>query len=139
MILLGINLLGITSLTEKIHLRIPRKIFDKIKSFSLDKSWLSPILLGASTFFLPCGFTQSMQIYTLSTKNFLDGGLTMLFFAIGTLPVLAIISFTSIKISGSKYSSIFFKTAGIIVLVFALLNIINSLAGYGIVKPLFTF
>jgi len=95
--------------------------------------------VGAATFFLPCGFTQAMQIYTLSTGSFLSGGLTMLAFALGTLPVLALISFSSFSIKQSAKAGIFFKTAGIIVIMFALLNIFNSLAAVGVVPPLFNF
>ncbi|MBP6911491.1 sulfite exporter TauE/SafE family protein [Patescibacteria group bacterium] len=50
--------------------------------------------MGIGTFFLPCGFTQSMQVYTLSTGSFLAGGLTMLSFALGTLPMLLLLSVT---------------------------------------------
>ncbi|MEI7901937.1 MAG: sulfite exporter TauE/SafE family protein [bacterium] len=34
-------------------------------------------LLGAASFFLPCGFTQAVQIYALSTGNPLTAGMIM--------------------------------------------------------------
>ena len=100
---------------------------------------LTPLLVGIATFFLPCGFTQSMQIYTLSTASFLKGGLTMLTFALGTLPVLAIISFSSFSIQNKYSAGIFFKTAGLIVIMFALFNLINSLAVIGLISPIVNF
>ena len=45
-------------------------------------------IVGAATFFLPCGFTQAVQIYALSTANPLTAGLVMATFAVGTTPGL---------------------------------------------------
>ena len=45
-------------------------------------------LVGAATFFLPCGFTQAVQIYAISTANPLTAGLVMATFAVGTTPGL---------------------------------------------------
>ena len=44
--------------------------------------------LGAASFFLPCGFTQAVQIYALSTGSPLFAGLLLATFAIGTAPGL---------------------------------------------------
>ncbi|HEY4512732.1 MAG TPA: sulfite exporter TauE/SafE family protein, partial [Candidatus Paceibacterota bacterium] len=76
---------------------------------------------------------------TLSTGNFLEGGLTMLVFALGTLPVLALVSFSSFSIHNRKEASIFFKSAGLIVVMFALFNLINSLVVIGLIPPVFNF
>ena len=65
--------------------------------------------------------------------------LTMFFFALGTLPVLALISFSSFSIKDSKKSGIFFKSAGLIVIMFALFNLINSLVVIGAISPVFNF
>ncbi|MEI8175229.1 MAG: sulfite exporter TauE/SafE family protein, partial [bacterium] len=100
---------------------------------------LTPALVGIATFFLPCGFTQSMQIYTLSTGNFMTGALIMLSFALGTLPVLGLISFSSLSIGKNKNASIFFKVAGLIVILFAIFNLINALVVINILPPIFNF
>ncbi|WP_062384004.1 urease accessory protein UreH domain-containing protein [Demequina iriomotensis] len=44
--------------------------------------------LGAATFFLPCGFTQAVQVYALSTGSPREGALVMGLFALGTTPGL---------------------------------------------------
>jgi sulfite exporter TauE/SafE len=80
-----------------------------------------------------------MQISTLSTGGFFAGGLTMLAFALGTLPVLALISFSSFSIKNSSKSGIFFKSAGLIVIMFALFNLINSMVVIGLIPPIFNF
>jgi sulfite exporter TauE/SafE len=67
------------------------------------------------------------------------GGLTMLSFALGTLPILALVSFSSFSIQNSSKAGIFFKSAGLIVIMFALFNLINGLVAAGIIHPVFSF
>lgn len=135
MLIMGINLLDIWGSTKKLQLSMPKFISKRAFSISKLNHSLTPLLVGIATFFLPCGFTQSMQIYTLSTGNFMSGALTMFAFALGTLPVLALVSFSSFSIKDSKKSGIFFKSAGLIVILFAIMNILNSLVVIGLIKP----
>lgn len=139
MLIMGINLLDIFAFTKKAQIGMPKFISKRAYSISRLNHSLTPLLVGIATFFLPCGFTQSMQIYTLSTGNFLSGALTMFAFALGTLPILAIVSFSSFNIKDNRKGSIFFKTAGIIVILFAIINILNSLVVIGFIPPLFNF
>ena len=139
MLILGINLLDVFPWAKKLQPSMPKFIARHAHGVSKFNHTLTPLLVGVVTFFLPCGFTQSMQLYTLSSGNFLTGGLTMLAFALGTLPVLAIISFSSFSIKNSSKSGIFFKSAGLIVIMFAIFNLINSLAVVGIIPPVFNF
>ena len=139
MLILGINLLDIFPWAKKLQPSMP-KFFSKhaLEVTKLNHT-LTPLLIGIVTFFLPCGFTQSMQIYTLGTGSFLAGALTMMAFALGTLPVLALISFSSFSIGESNKAGIFFKTAGLIVIAFAVFNLINSLVVVGLINPVFNF
>lgn len=139
MLVLGINLLEVFPWAKKLQLAMPKFLAHKALGASKLNHTLTPALVGIATFFLPCGFTQSMQIYTLSTGSFLRGGLTMLMFALGTLPVLALVSFSSFSIQGNTKAGIFFKSAGLIVIIFALFNIINSLVAIGWLAPVFNF
>lgn len=139
MLILGINLLDTFLWAKKLQPSMPKFIAKHAHGVSKFNHTLTPILVGVATFFLPCGFTQSMQLYTLTTGNFLQGGLTMLAFALGTLPVLTLISFSSFSMQKSSKAGIFFKTAGLIVIMFALFNLINSLAAIGIIPPVFNF
>lgn len=137
LLVLGINLLDIFSFTKKFKITTPKFFGKHISSLNKLNHSLTPLLLGVATFFLPCGFTQSMQIYTLKTGSFLTGGLTMFVFALGTLPVLSLLSFSSSGINSKMQSGIFFKTSGLIVILFAIFNLINALAVGGIVSPVF--
>jgi sulfite exporter TauE/SafE/copper chaperone CopZ len=139
MIILGINLLDVFPWAKKLQPSMPKFLSKHALGVSKFNHTLTPLLVGIATFFLPCGFTQSMQLYALTTGSFLKGGLTMLSFALGTLPVLSLISFSSFSIQKSSKAGIFFKTAGLIVMLFALFNFINSLVVVGVIPPVFNF
>lgn len=138
MLILGVNLLDVFDWTKKLQLPVPKWLARRAAGTAKYANALTPALVGAATFFLPCGFTQSMQLYTLSTGSYLKGGLTMLAFALGTLPVLALISFSSFSVEKSARKGVFFKAAGLVVIAFALFNIMNSLVAAGYVPPLFS-
>lgn len=139
MLVLGINLLEVFHWTKRLQPSMPKFLSKHAFGVSKLNHTLTPLLVGIATFFLPCGFTQSMQIYTLSTGSFIIGGLTMFSFALGTLPVFALISFSSFSIQNSSKAGIFFKAAGLIVIMFAIFNLINSLVVVGILSPVFNF
>lgn len=139
MVILGVNLLDVTDWTKRLQPSMPKVFSKHAMGVSALNHTLTPLLVGIATFFLPCGFTQSMQLYALSTGSFLTGGLTMLAFALGTLPVLALISVSSFSVEKSPHKGVFFKTAGLIVILFALFNIVNALAAAGYIAPVFSF
>ena len=139
LLILGLNLLDVFPWAKKLQPTIPNFIGRRVHGLKNFNHTLTPSLVGVATFFLPCGFTQSMQIYTLSTGSFLTGSLIMLAFALGTLPVLSLLSFSSLSIHKKAQSGIFFKAAGLIVIFFGLFNLINALVGAGIIPPVFNF
>ncbi len=139
MLILGINLLDVFDFAKKFQPTMPKFIARHAHGVARFNHTFTPALVGVATFFLPCGFTQSMQLYTLSTGSFITGGLTMFAFALGTFPILALVSFSSFSIQNSTKAGVFFKSAGLIVIAFALFNIINSLAVIGVIPPVFNF
>ncbi len=138
MILMGINLLDIWPSSASWQLRMPR-FFSTAALQSKFSGRYAPFVIGAATFFLPCGCTQSMQVYSLSTGSPLAGALTMLAFALGTLPVLALLSFGTGNVAQGKHRGIFFKAAGTIVILFSLLNFYGGLVAIGLLPPVFSF
>jgi sulfite exporter TauE/SafE/copper chaperone CopZ len=140
MLILGINLLDIFHATKRLQFALP-KVFAKhtISKAATATHALAPLLVGIGTFFLPCGFTQSMQVYTLTTGSFIKGALTMVTFALGTLPVLTLLSFSSFSIAQKSWKGVFFKTAGLVVIILALFNLISTLVVAGVINPLFNF
>jgi len=101
MIVMGIQLLQIFPWMNKIQLKMPKFIAHKIYDSSYQERKKSPgkissFFFGGATFFLPCGFTQALQLYVLGKGDFVTGALVMLAFSLGTLPALAGIgAFTS--------------------------------------------
>lgn len=132
MIMLGLNLLGIF---KKNKITLPSNIFSFFRK--VEHAIWAPILIGLGTFFLPCGFTQSMQISALSSGSFTSGFMIMFSFALGTLPVLGLLSYGSVSFAHSKYAPLFFKSAGVVVLGLGIFALLSGLAGVGIINPLF--
>lgn len=89
-------------------------------------------LTGGLTFFLPCGFTQAMQLAAVASGSFTRGAAIMAVFAIGTAPGLLGIGGLSSVIRGSG-TRLFFKVAGIIVIALGFWNISNGWNLTGIV------
>ena len=139
MLVLGINLLDVFRWSKRLQPSMPKFLSRRVMFVTMFNHTATPALVGAVTFFLPCGFTQSMQIYALSTGSFLRGALTMFAFSLGTFPVLALVSFSSFRITSRSWSGIFFKSAGIIVMIFAVFTILNTLAAAGWIQPVFRF
>ncbi|KKU49853.1 MAG: hypothetical protein A3F53_00690 [Candidatus Zambryskibacteria bacterium RIFCSPHIGHO2_12_FULL_48_10] len=133
MLVMGLNLLDVFPWAKRLMPGMPKFLSRSALGASGLNHAIMPFLVGVATFFLPCGFTQAMQIYTLSTGGFVEGGATMLAFALGTLPVLALVSVSSFGIKNAAKRGVFFKTAGIIVIAFAVYNIYNSLAAAGLI------
>ncbi|MFA5933754.1 MAG: sulfite exporter TauE/SafE family protein [Candidatus Paceibacterota bacterium] len=132
MLLLGLNLVGIFA---KNKVALPSGIFNFFRK--IEHKTLTPLIIGFATFFLPCGFTQSMQVTALSSGSFISGMFIMFAFALGTLPVLALLSFGSASFAHGKYAPLFFKSAGIVVIGLGLFALLAGLAGLGIINPLF--
>ena len=134
MLALGINLLDLFQAAKKLQPTMPKFLSSRVVGATRLTNAFVPMLVGVLTFFLPCGFTQSMQLYALSTGSFLSGGLTMLSFALGTFPVLALVGVGSVKMTSSANRGIFFKAAGLLVIAFAAFNAYYALVAAGIVS-----
>lgn len=134
MIFLGLKLINIFPFLQDKNIVLPKSI---AKFFGLGKenkeySHRGAIFSGVATFFLPCGFTQAMQLYAVSSGSFVQGALIMSLFALGTAPGLLGIGGLSSVFKGKK-ARIFFAAAGIAVILFGWYNIGNAsnLFGFG--------
>lgn len=132
MLLLGLNLIGVFA---KNKIALPPGIFNFFRK--IEHKTLTPLIIGFATFFLPCGFTQSMQVSALGSGSFMSGFLIMFAFALGTLPMLLLLSFGSVSFAHGKHAPLFFKSAGVIVIGFGIFALLGGLAGLGVIKPLF--
>ncbi len=111
----------------------PKKLSRWIANLSESNHPMAPFALGAMTFFLPCGFTQSLQLVALASGSFVTGALTMFIFALGTLPSLIGLSAVSSSAKGAT-SRLFLRFSGTLVLVLAFFNLNSgfALAGFNL-------
>lgn len=127
MLLMGLQLINIFPRLESFKLMLPKGLSRALGFSGTQKEYShkQAMILGAITFFLPCGFTQAMQIYTISTGSFISGALVMTLFAIGSAPGLLSIGGVSSLVRGS-FKEKFFKLAGLAVIFFAIFNFTNA-------------
>lgn len=131
MIILGLQLLKIFPWLSRFQPKMPKFLGHKVHDMSDSNSKTAPALLGAGTFFLPCGFTQALQLYVLSKGDFTTGALTMLAFSLGTLPALLSLSALSSFIKGA-FQRHFLRFAGVVVVLLGIFNVQNGLTLTGI-------
>ena len=132
MLLLGLNLVGVFA---KNKITLHSGVFNFFRR--IEHKTFTPLIIGFGTFFLPCGFTQSMQVVAFSSGSFMSGLLIMFAFALGTVPMLSLLSFGSASFAHSKHAPLFFKSAGIVVIGFGIFALLAGLAGLGIINPPF--
>jgi len=131
MILMALQMLGIPYF-QRFQIRMPKAITRFAADEKNFKGKYMPSLMGAMTFFLPCGFTITAQGFALLSGDPVRGALIMLAFVLGTTPMLLSIGLSTVKFSQNhQFSSVFPKVAGVLVLLFALFNINNQMAVLG--------
>ncbi len=125
MLLLGVKLTEIFPRLSQWQLTLPKWLGGRM----LNKTEYSPFktfLGGVLTFFLPCGFTQAAQVLAVASGSFWAGGLFMFLFALGTAPGLLSLGALSAWFKG-RAGQIFFKVAGLAVILFGAFNLSNGL------------
>ena len=86
MVIMGLNMLGIFPWLRRLNLRLPgfsAKWIGKQKA-----SQRRPFAVGLLNGLMPCGPLQSMQILALASASPVAGALSMLFFSLGTVPLM---------------------------------------------------
>ena len=128
---LGLNILGFLPSISSFGFR-PPKFFTKFWARVEDSEHkAAPFVLGGITFFLPCGFTQSMQLFALASGSFLVGGLSLFLFALGTVPILLAIGITA-SWTKNRGFAVFQKVAGASIIFFAVYTFNSGLALKGV-------
>ena len=131
MLILGFQLLNLFPQLRRFTPKMPKFISHKIHDLSATDNKSAPLTLGALTFFLPCGFTQALQLYVLASGDWKIGALTMFTFALGTMPALISLSAISSFVKGT-FQKHFLRFAGVLIIMLSVFNINNGfvLAGY---------
>ncbi|MEK7664200.1 MAG: sulfite exporter TauE/SafE family protein [Patescibacteria group bacterium] len=144
MIVLAFQMLGIRAF-QKFQVSIPKFITRKIandlpamhahalQAGNNFNGKYMPFVMGAATFFLPCGFTITAQSLALLSGNYIQGALIMGFFALGTAPMLLLIGLSTVKFLEKPHlSQTFSKVAGFLLMFFALFNISTQMSVLGV-------
>lgn len=120
MLAMGLEMLGVKAL-GRFKITMPKFIARRVINGAAKKTL--PCVLGAATFFLPCGFTATAQGLALLSGRPAQGALIMFFFALGTAPMLLGIGFSSVKFLQSHTLAVSFqKAAGALIVFFAVFN-----------------
>ena len=127
MLILGFQILGIFPRLARFAPRMPKGIAHWLSRLTDVEKPHAPFLLGAGTFFLPCGFTQALQLYVLTTGSWVTGALTMFTFSLGTLPALLALGAVSSFARGT-FQRYFLRFAGAVVVLLAVLNVQSGMA-----------
>jgi len=128
---LALNILGFVPSISTLGIRMPKKSLSVWNKLQESEHALAPLALGALSFFLPCGFTQSMQLFAMSSGSFLTGAMTLLLFALGTMPVLFGLGLATSRFKNMK-TVVVQKAIGLLVLFFAFYTLSSGLAIKGI-------
>ncbi|MFA6604215.1 MAG: sulfite exporter TauE/SafE family protein [Patescibacteria group bacterium] len=134
MLVAGLELMEIApSWLKRALPAMPKAVSHRLTDLGQLPVWIAPGLLGAATFFLPCGFTQSLQIYALSTRSFGGGALVLAGFAVGTAPALLAFGWLAGPLaSGSRWRRPLLRAAGALVIVMGLMTLKSGLTLTGL-------
>ena len=122
MIVLGLQMLGLAPSLAGLLPAMPKSVTDRVHAVASRQARGTAFLLGGLTFFLPCGFTQALQLYVLAKGDALTGAMTMLAFALGTLPALLSLSALSSFAKGAVRTHLL-RFAGAAVILLGVLNV----------------
>jgi sulfite exporter TauE/SafE/plastocyanin domain-containing protein len=140
MLCMGLTMLGLLPIARRIGAGIGAALTRVFPSKSAGVfTGKSPLLIGLLNGLMPCGPLQAMQVYALSTGNPVSGGLAMLIFSLGTLPLMfglsAISSFLTNRFaSGGRLMARITKAGAVLVGVMGVTMLLNgwNLTGFSL-------
>lgn len=126
MIFMGLRIAGLLS-----FIKLPFSSFLACSRFT----GYSPFVVGLLNGLMPCGPLQAAQLYALSTGSAAAGAAAMLFFALGTFPLMFAVGALSGLIS-RRFTSMMYKAGGFLIILMALVMLVNSanLSGKNIIS-----
>ncbi|MGC9321681.1 MAG: sulfite exporter TauE/SafE family protein, partial [Kosmotogaceae bacterium] len=129
MFIIALQMLGIYT----VSLSIPPFLRKALTADKSRRGRIMPFILGATTFFLPCGFTISAQALALLSGSPLHSSMIMFFFALGTFFPLIAIGASSIKFFAMKtFSEVSTKIAAVLIMFFVIYNVNSQLNVLGL-------
>jgi sulfite exporter TauE/SafE/copper chaperone CopZ len=133
MLLLGVQLSQVSPRASQWSITLPKFFSRWLGSTRSPEHYThrGAFLGGALTFFLPCGFTQAVQLAVVSLADPWWGGIVMAVFALGTVPGLLAIG-GLVTWLGARARTVFFPLIAVMLIAFGWWNIRNGLQLFGI-------
>jgi sulfite exporter TauE/SafE/copper chaperone CopZ len=128
MLLIGLQLSEIFPRLSHFSFVLPKSLSRALglgKRGESEYSHRGAALSGALTFFLPCGFTQAVQLSVITLGDALSGAIIMAVFALGTVPGLLVFGGLGTAIRGGM-RRVFFSIVAVVLVAFGLWNVQNS-------------
>ncbi len=130
MILMALNILGVFPWLRFLQPGVPKGVVKSIR-----KGDKGPFILGLLMGVMPCGPLQMAEMYALTTGSVLWGALSMLVFAVGTVPcLLALGCFGSLMTK--RFSRAVVQCSAMVIIILGVLMVGKGLAVAGINNPL---
>lgn len=123
----ALNLLQVHPIFRYFIIQPPKFLARLVRNQSKSKHVFGPALLGLFTVLIPCGATQAMMAYAITTGTPATGALTMGIFILGTSPLFFLLGYAANKLGG-MFQSGFNKLAAIAIIAIALYNINGAIA-----------
>jgi uncharacterized protein len=92
---------------------------------SSKSQWWTPALLGITWGLMPCGFLYAAQIKAAETGDLFKGGLIMLAFGLGTLPIMLGVGVSTSFLSKDRRSQLF-RLGGWVTLVIGAISLLRT-------------
>ena len=136
MIFVGLRMAGVFAFLKKVKLPgsgILSKFAPKKSDVGKKRSY-GPFIVGLLNGLMPCAPLQAMQLYAPGTGSALAGALSMLFFSIGTVPLMFGLG-TAASLLSRKFSGSLIRISALIVMFLGLVMVNRGLAlsGNGVV------
>ncbi len=130
MILMALNILGVFPLLRFLQPGVPKGVVKSIRNGEK-----GPFILGLLMGIMPCGPLQMAEMYALTTGSVLWGALSMLVFAVGTVPcLLALGCFGSLMTK--RFSRAVVQCSAMVIIILGVLMVGRGLAVDGVNNPL---
>jgi sulfite exporter TauE/SafE len=133
MLLVGVRLTELSPRLARWSPTIPAAVGDRLglAGDAPARRTAGAAVTGAATFFLPCGFTQAVQVYAFSTGSPRMAGAIMATFALGTAPALLALAGAPTLLRGTRKVAML-RALGVVVIGFAVINATSALRLAGV-------
>lgn len=112
MMVMGINMLDVFPQLKRFSPRMPLKLRRTLMGKNNERG---PFVVGLLNGLMPCGPLQAMQLYALGTGSIAVGAMSMLFFSLGTVPLMLGFGFIA-TLMGQRLTKNMMKFSAVLVI-----------------------